>query len=84
MAEDIHNRIEAALDSIRDYLQTDGGDVRLVSVSDDLIVELELLGACASCSMSEMTMTAGIEQAIRKAVPEVREVRTVEAAKTDS
>jgi Fe-S cluster biogenesis protein NfuA len=46
----------------------------------DLVVELELLGACTSCNMSEMTMKAGIEQAIRRAVPEVQAVRTVNPA----
>lgn len=75
---ELEQRIEAALDTIRDYLRTDGGDVRLVRVNEDYVVELELMGACVNCSMSEMTMKAGIEQAIRKAAPEVTDVRTAD------
>ncbi|MCE3007423.1 MAG: NifU family protein [Bacteroidetes bacterium] len=78
--ETVHKQIEDALDSIRGYLQADGGDVRLHRITEDLVVELELLGACTSCNMSEMTMKAGIEQAIRRAVPEVQAVRTVNPA----
>jgi len=69
--------IEQALDSVRDYLRADGGDVRLVTITDDLEVELELMGTCVTCSMSDMTMKAGIEQAIRRAAPDVKDVRTV-------
>jgi len=78
--ETVHKQIEDALDSIRGYLQADGGDVRLHRITEDLVVELELLGACTSCNMSEMTMKAGIEQAIRRAAPEVQAVRTVNPA----
>jgi Fe-S cluster biogenesis protein NfuA len=72
-------RIEQALDTIRGYLQQDGGDVRIhqIDESDGLRVEIEFLGACVACSMSEMTMKAGVEQAIRKALPNVKEVRAV-------
>lgn len=70
-------RVEQALDSIRDYLKADGGDVRLHRVTEDLEVELELLGSCVTCSMSDMTMKAGIEQAIRRVLPEVKNVRTI-------
>lgn len=73
----LSSRVEAALDSIRDYLRADGGDVRLVNITPENIVQLELLGACTTCSMSPMTMRAGIEQAIRRAIPEVHDVVTV-------
>lgn len=76
-AHPLHSRIEAALESIREYLRADGGDVAVVNVTEDLTVELRLLGACGNCSMSEMTMKAGVEQAILKAVPEIKAVRTV-------
>jgi Fe-S cluster biogenesis protein NfuA len=71
-------RVEAALINIRQYLKADGGDVKIHSVTADYIVELELLGACSACSMSNMTMKAGIEQAILSAVPEIRGVRAIE------
>ena len=75
--EILRQKIEAALDSIRPYLQSDGGDVRLVSINDDFTVELELLGACESCTMSNMTMKAGIEEAIKKVAPEVVSVKAI-------
>ncbi|MCI4671404.1 MAG: NifU family protein [Bacteroidia bacterium] len=74
MVNDLKTRIEGALDSIRDYLKSDGGDVRLHGVSEDGIVELELLGNCEACSMSHLTMKAGLEQVIFKVAPEVKQV----------
>lgn len=70
-------RIETTLDSIRPYLMADGGSVRLQNVTPDMVVELELLGACGTCPMSMMTLRAGIEQAIKRAVPEVQRVEAV-------
>jgi Fe-S cluster biogenesis protein NfuA len=75
-------RIEETLDTIRPYLMADGGSVRLQTITDDMVVELELLGACGTCPMSMMTLRAGIEQAIRRAVPEVRRVEAVAPAAT--
>jgi len=71
------NRIEETLDSIRPYLMADGGSVRLRTVTDAMVVELELLGACGTCPMSMMTLRAGIEQAIKRAVPEITRVEAV-------
>ncbi len=70
-------QVEDALDSIRTFLRADGGDVELVDVEDNMNVKLKLLGQCRTCSMSAMTMKAGIEDAIRKAVPEIRSVESV-------
>lgn len=70
-------RIEDALQQLRPFLQTDGGDVRLVEVTEDKIVRLELEGACRSCSMNMMTFKAGIEEAVRRAAPEVKAVEAV-------
>lgn len=67
-------RIENTLDSLRPYLQADSGNVSLVDITEDMIVRLELLGACSSCSMSMMTLKAGIEQSLLKAIPELRGV----------
>ncbi|HYE95670.1 MAG TPA: NifU family protein [Rubricoccaceae bacterium] len=77
---DLLRRIEETLDSIRPYLMADGGSVRLQQVTDDYVVELELLGACGTCPMSMMTLRAGIEQAIKRAVPEVTRVEAVAPA----
>ena len=76
---EMHNRIEEALDKIRPYLMADGGSVRLQNVTSDLVVELELLGACGSCPMSTMTLRAGIEQALKRAVPKISRVEAVNA-----
>jgi Fe-S cluster biogenesis protein NfuA len=67
-------RVEEALGTMRPYLNADGGDVELVEIDSEMNVLIRLLGQCKSCSMSHMTMKAGIEEGIRRAVPEVRNV----------
>ncbi len=76
---DIEGRVEVALDQLRPYLMADGGSVRLRRITEDMVVELELLGACGTCPMSAMTLRAGIEQAIRRAVPEITRVEAIGA-----
>jgi Fe-S cluster biogenesis protein NfuA len=75
--ENIRIRVEEALSSIRPYLEADGGDVALIDISEDNVVKLELKGACKTCNMSNMTMKAGIEETIKRAVPEVKEIIAV-------
>ncbi|WP_070137616.1 NifU family protein [Crocinitomix algicola] len=70
-------KIEIALDSIRPFLQKDGGDVEFVELTDDKVVKVKLLGACESCSMSAMTLKAGIEESIKNAIPEIIRVDAV-------
>ncbi len=70
-------RVEQALDSIRPYLLTDGGNVSVEEITPDHVVKLKLLGACGSCPMSIMTLKAGLEEAIKKAVPEISGVEAV-------
>lgn len=70
-------RIENTLDTLRPYLEADSGNVSLVEVTDDMVVRLRLLGACSSCSMSMMTLKAGIEQSLLKAIPEIKGVEAV-------
>ncbi|UII23731.1 NifU family protein [Fulvivirga ligni] len=81
--DEIKEKIDLALDNIRPYLKTDGGNVKVLEVSEDLVVKLELLGACGSCPMSTMTLRAGVEEAIRKAVPEVKSVEAVNITHPD-
>ncbi|GAF02820.1 NifU family protein [Saccharicrinis fermentans] len=69
--------IEEALEEIRPYLKADGGDISLLEVSDDLVVKVKLLGACVGCPMSYQTMKNGVEQVVKKAVPEVKEVLAI-------
>ncbi len=70
-------RVEAALDTIRPYLLTDGGNVSVEEITPDNVVRLKLLGACGSCPMSIMTLKAGIEEAIKKAVPEINSIEAI-------
>ena len=70
-------RIENALDQIRPYLEADGGNVKVLEVTDEMVLKLELLGACGSCPMSTMTLKAGVEQAVLKAVPELVSVEAI-------
>jgi Fe-S cluster biogenesis protein NfuA len=73
----LHSRIEEALQQLRPYLEADNGNVSLVDVTDDMVVRLKFHGACSNCSMSAMTLKAGIEQAILKMVPEIKSVEAV-------
>jgi Fe-S cluster biogenesis protein NfuA len=76
-------QVEQALDSIRPYLKTDGGDVKVLDITQDRVVLLELLGACGSCPMSAMTFKGGIEQAIMRAVPEIKGIQAVNLTPMD-
>lgn len=79
----ILDQVEAALDTIRPYLETDGGNVSVEEITADNVVKLKLLGSCGSCPMSIMTLKAGIEQAIKKAVPEVTGVEAINLTDID-
>lgn len=80
---DLLQKVESALDTIRPYLEADGGNVSVEEITADKIVKLKLLGACGSCPMSIMTLKAGIEQAIKKAVPEIEGVEAVNLTDID-
>jgi len=79
---EMRDQIEEALDTIRPYLMADGGSVRLLNITSDYVVELELLGACGSCPMSTMTLRAGIEQTLKRSVPKITRVEAVNATAT--
>lgn len=80
---DLLQRVESALDSIRPYLEADGGNVSVEEITPENIVKLRLLGACGSCPMSLMTLKAGIEQAIMRAVPEIEGIEAVNLTDMD-
>ncbi len=73
----LDKKIENALSQIRPFLLEDGGDVRLVEITSDLVVKVEFIGACRTCSMSNMTFNAGVEDAIKRAAPEIKKVEAV-------
>lgn len=74
---DLRERVLASLETIRPYLKADGGDIELVSISEDGIVEVHLQGACGHCPMSQMTLRAGVERALKRDVPEIVRVEAV-------
>ena len=77
MSELNHQRVEEILTTIRPYLQADEGDIELVNIKPQGIVEVRLLGACADCPLSIMTLRAGVERALIKEIPEIRRVEAI-------
>ena len=75
--DNLVTRVSKALEKVRPYLQSDGGDITLVEVTDDMTVKVQLTGACHGCPYSMQTLKAGVEQAIKKEVPEIKEVISV-------
>ncbi len=73
----IFDRVNLALDEIRPHLEVDGGNIVLVEVTDDMVVKIKWVGNCEHCSMSAMTMKAGVEQAIKSRLPEIKSVEAV-------
>ena len=71
------DRVEAALNDVRPSLQADGGDIELIEVKEDGTVLVKLVGACAGCPMSQMTLKQGVESYLKKVVPEVKSVESV-------
>lgn len=80
---DLLERVEEALNSIRPYLEADGGNVSVEEITSDNVVRLRLLGSCGSCPMSIMTLKAGIEQAIKRSVPEIVSIEAVNLTDID-
>ena len=70
-------KVQAAIDKIRPMLKADGGDVELIDVSEDGVVQVRLQGACSGCPMSRMTLKNGIERIIKEEVPEIKSVESV-------
>ncbi|MDX1665580.1 MAG: NifU family protein [Saprospiraceae bacterium] len=73
----LKKRVDKALDSVRPHLAVDGGDVELVDITDEKVVMIKWLGTCETCSMSAMTLKAGVEQAIKGRIPEVTGVKAI-------
>jgi Fe-S cluster biogenesis protein NfuA len=76
-SEGLIDRIEAALNSIRPYLEADGGNVRILEITKNQVLKLEFMGNCGTCPMSTMTFKAGVEEAIRRSVPEIKSIEVV-------
>ena len=81
ISKELLARVERSLDTMRPYLSDDGGNVEVVEITDDMEVRLKLLGNCSTCPQSYMTMKAGIEEAVKRAVPEIKSVTAINLTK---
>jgi Fe-S cluster biogenesis protein NfuA len=75
--EELIKKVEKVIDQIRPYLEADGGNIRFVELTKDNVVNVELQGACKSCPMSTMTLKNGVEEAMKRAIPEIKSVEAV-------
>ena len=76
--QELRETVEKALDEIRPFLQSDGGDISLLSIEDDRLVKVQLQGACVGCSVNQMTLKSGVEMTIKKHAPQIEEVINVD------
>lgn len=76
--EQLKLKVEAALDEIRPFLQSDGGDISLISIEEDKVVKVQLEGACVGCSVNQMTLKSGVEMTIKKHAPQIETVVNVD------
>ncbi|MFZ4548764.1 MAG: NifU family protein [Bacteroidales bacterium] len=74
---ELETKVRGVIEQIRPYLQADGGDISFVEITEDNVVNVELQGACGSCPFSRMTLKNGVEEAMRKALPEIKSVEAV-------
>lgn len=75
-SQEIHSNVEKALDEIRPFLMSDGGNIKLLSI-EDAIVKVQLQGACTGCSVNQMTLKNGVEATIKKYAPQIEQVINV-------
>jgi len=75
---ELRKNVEKALEEIRPFLQSDGGDISLISITDDTSVKVRLEGACVGCSVNQMTLKSGVEMTIKKHAPQIQEVISVD------
>lgn len=78
-SEEIRFNVEKALAEIRPFLQSDGGDISLVSIEDDKLVKVQLEGACVGCHVNQMTLKTGVEMTIKKYAPQIEQVVNIES-----
>ncbi|MCL4119457.1 UNVERIFIED_CONTAM: hypothetical protein GTU68_044613 [Idotea baltica] len=76
--EELKLNVEKALEEIRPFLQSDGGDISLISIDNENSVKVKLEGACVGCSVNQMTLKSGVEMTIKKYAPQIEEVINLE------
>ena len=77
--DELRTNVENALDEIRPFLQSDGGDISLLSIEDGKLVKVQLQGNCVGCSVNQMTLKSGVEMTIKKHAPQIEQVVNIEA-----
>lgn len=75
--QELESKVRNVIEQIRPYLQADGGDISFVNITEDNTVNVELQGACGSCPFSRMTLKNGVEDAMKKAIPEIKSVEAI-------
>lgn len=78
-SEELRVNVEKALEEIRPFLQSDGGDISLLSIEEnDTLVKVQLMGACVGCSINQMTLKSGVEMTIKRYAPQIEQVVNIE------
>jgi Fe-S cluster biogenesis protein NfuA len=75
--KEILGKVAVVIDQLRPFLEADGGNMELIEISDDFVVKVRLIGACSSCSMSPMTLKAGLEENLKIVLPQIKGVEAV-------
>lgn len=75
--KNIIDKVEQAIEQLRPFLEADGGNMKLIEISDNMIVKVQLFGACSDCSMSPTTLKAGLEENLKSILPEIKGVESV-------
>lgn len=75
--EELTSKVQEALQEIRPFLQNDGGDITLISIENDSVVNVQLMGACVGCSINQMTLKMGVEMTVKKYAPQIEKVVSV-------
>lgn len=76
--EELKINVEKALEEIRPFLQSDGGDISLLAIEDDKLVKVQLQGACVGCTVNQMTLKSGVEMTIKKYAPQIEQVINIQ------
>ena len=74
----LYRKVEGAIDSLRPFFEADQGDIKLVGIDENYIVKVRVLGACKTCSINNLTLKAGIEDAVKRIAPEIKSVEAVD------
>lgn len=78
-SKDLLDNVEKALEEIRPFLQNDGGNINLIGIENETVVKVQLIGACSTCTVNQMTLKSGVEMTIKKYAPQIQSVINIEA-----